>query len=154
MKKIPLFFYIFLVIIYACHKKSIPSTSSANFTLLESSMQNWVAGTPSGGSGTEYYFKLKINTSKQITFDRAWINNESFEIVVTKRVSHISNEKITFTKGDTITLRISDLTIQKKSTTPPPIIYNGAALISYKVKNKEAFFTIKEIKTIDTSNRP
>ncbi len=154
MKQLLVSFFIFLVIIYACNKKSAPNTSTTNFTLLDASLQNWIAGTPEGGSGTEYYFKLNINTSKKIIFDSVWINNESFKMLVTKKVSHISNEEITYTKGDTITLRISNLQNQKKTETPPPIIYNGAALFSYKVGNKVDFFTIKEVKTIDTANRP
>jgi len=154
MKPVLVSFFIFIIIIYACNKKTALNTSTSNFTLLDASLQNWDAGIPDGGSGTEYYFKLKINTSKKIIFDSAWINNESFKMVVTKKVSHISNEEITFTKGDTITLRVTNLKNQKKSDTPPPIIYNGAALFSYKVENKEDFFIIKEVKTIDIANRP
>lgn len=154
MKTILLYVYVFFITIYACGEKSIQNIRSKDFILLESSLQNWVAGTPSGGSGTEYYFKLRINTSKELIFDKAWINNESFEMIVTKERSSISNEAIVFTKGDTITLRVSNLKNEKKTVSIPPIIYHGDALISYKRKNKDAFFTIKEIKTIDTYNHP
>lgn len=117
------------------------------FTLLGATSQSWTAGIPSGGSGTEYYFKIKINTSDKIIFDSAWINNKSFELFIAKETTTISNAPIKYEKGDIITLRVSDLKNKNTKTviSKPPIEHNGAALIGYTVKNKQEYFIIKEI---------
>ena len=125
------------------------------FTLLSATSQSWTAGIPSGGSGIDYYFKVKINTEEIISFDSAWINNSSFEIFIAKETAAISNQPIKFSKGDYIILRVSEIKNKniKAQNSKPPIEYNGAALISYKVTDKQEYFIIKEIKKQTSPNR-
>ena len=125
------------------------------FTLLSATSQSWTAGIPSGGSGIDYYFKVKINTEEKISFDSAWINNSSFEIFISKETAAISSQPIKFSKGDNIILRVSEIKNKniKKQNSKPPIEYNGAALISYKVTDKQEYFIIKEIKKQTSPNR-
>ncbi len=143
---------------FACNpvnsKDHLGAMKNDSFMLLDASSQNWTAGTPGGGSGTEYYFNVKISTAKQLQFDSAWIDNKSFPIFLSKDQSGISSKPITFSNGDTITLRASALVNPniKSSTSKPPINYTGAALISYKVKDKLAYYIIKEIVTKPTLN--
>jgi hypothetical protein len=126
------------------------------FTLLSATSQSWTAGIPSGGSGIEYYFKVKINSIDKIKFDIAWINNRKFEIFISKETEAISSEPIKFTKGDIITLRVSDIRNQnlKIENLKPPLNYEGAALIGYTVNDKQEYFIIKEIKKQTSPNRP
>ena len=125
------------------------------FTLLSATSQSWTAGIPSGGSGIDYYFKVKINTEEKISFDSAWINNSSFEIFISKETAAISSQPIKFSKGDNIILRVSEIKNKniKKQNSKPLIEYNGAALISYKVTDKQEYFIIKEIKKQTSPNR-
>lgn len=125
------------------------------FTLLNATSQSWTAGIPSGGSGIDYYFKVKINTEEKISFDSAWINNSSFEIFISKETAAISSQPIKFSKGDNIILRVSEIKNKniKTQNSKPPIEYNGAALISYKVTDKQEYFIIKEIKKQISPNR-
>lgn len=129
-----------------------------SFTLIHASSQSWTAGIPSGGSGTEYYFEIKINSSKGITFDSAWINNKSFPLFLSRENSGhsgVSNDPVTFVKGDSITLRVSDITHSSKVTSPakPPVTYTGAALIGYKVNGKQLYYTVKEIEKLPSVPR-
>lgn len=150
---------LFTVFTFAC--KSVTKTgnndsmTNDSFTLLSATSQSWTAGIPSGGSGTEYYFNVKIKTSHQLLFDSAWINNNAFKIFLSKDKTPVSSEPITFSKGDSITLRVSELINPNAKTTKsnPPISFTGAALLSYRVKDKPAYFIIKEITRLPSLNR-
>jgi hypothetical protein len=132
------------------------SDQSEYFTLISATSESWRAGIPGGGSGTEYYFKLKITTSENIKFDSAWINNKHFKVFIAKESVSISNEPIKYTKDDIITLRISDLNnqISESKKAKPPINYDGAALIAYIVNEKSQYLIIKEIIKQKSINRP
>lgn len=124
-------------------------SSHEMFILLSASSKSWISALPNGDNGIEYYFKLKIHTSQQLSFDSAWINNDVFIISVSKETSTISNRPVTINNGDIITLRITDLQNRtiRKANVKAPIDFNGAALISYKLDDKQKYFIIKEIQT-------
>ena len=124
-------------------------SSQEMFTLLSASSKSWISGLPNGDNGIEYYFKVKIHTSQQLSFDSAWINNDVFIISASKETSTISNRPVTINNGDIITLRITDLQNRtiRKANVKAPIDFNGAALISYKLDDKQKYFIIKEIHT-------
>ena len=129
------------------------------FILLNASSEDWTAGIPNGGRGTEYYFKIKVNTQGKMLFDTAWINNKTFGIYISKGKGLISNTPTKYSYEDTIILRVSDIhskPIANKNTENNnlPIKYDGAALISYTVNGKKEYYTIKEIKKQPTINRP
>jgi hypothetical protein len=155
------FFFLGILLVFNMACKSVKKTENGgamkddSFTLLSATAQPWTAGVPSGGKGTEYYFKIKINTSKELTFDSAWINNQSYAIFLSKDNGAISTHPLTFVKGDSITLRISDLTNPNTKALPskPPMSYDGAALIGYKVKGRSFYYIIKEIQKLPPSNR-
>lgn len=132
------------------------NSSNTFFTLIEAKSKKWTAGIPSGGSGTEYYFKIKITTSEKIKFDSAWVNNKAFQLYISKETSVISNKPIEYTNGDIIILRISDIINKQQNLkiARPPIKYNGKALIRYYVNDKRYFYAIKEIEQIKGANRP
>ena len=132
-----------------------PESKNSFFTLLSATSQSWTSGIPSGGSGTEYFFKIKITTTEKTTFETAWINNKAFEIFISKETGSISNVPIKYGNGDTIILRVSDLKNSNANSvnTEQPIKYDGAALIGYSVKGRNEYFTIKEIKKQSSPNR-
>lgn len=148
-----------LMIAIAC--KSVNNTDlkriskSDAFTLLEATSQSWTAGIPSGGSGTEYDFTVKINTADRVTFDSAWIDAKAFGLFISKDVASISQEPVQFSKGDTITLRVTDLVNHNVTTvnSKPPFSFDGAALISYKIDDKQFYYLIKEITKLPPLNR-
>lgn len=126
------------------------------FKLISAISENWTAGIPSGGSGTEYYFKIKIMTSDKIDFDTLWTNNKSFATFISKESTSISDKPIQFGKGDIITIRATELKNQniKQAIVNSPIKYKGAALIGYHISGKREFFTVPEIKKQSSQNRP
>ena len=136
--------------------ENISENINEYFTLLSAKSEIWTAGTIGGGSGIDYYFKVKINTTEIILFDSAWINNYSFKIFISKETTSISNEPVNYYKGDNIILRISDLKNQntKIVNSIPPIKFKGSALIRYTVNSKRKYFVIKEIKKQTQLNLP
>lgn len=159
MKSVLYFLATILVFNIAC--TSVKNTENGamkkdnSFTLVRATSQSWTAGIPSGGSGTEYYFDIKINSAKEITFDSAWINNKSFPIFLSKANQGVSSDPVKFVKGDNITLRVSDITNSTKvtSSAKPPVAYTGAALIGYKVNGKQVYYIIKEIEKLPSVPR-
>lgn len=126
------------------------------FKLLTTISESWTAGIQSGGSGIEYYLKIKITTGEKIFFDTLWINNKAFNIFISKESSSVSSEPVKFGNGDIITLRATDLRNQytKTVTVNPPINYIGAALFGYSINGKQEYFIVKEIKKQISPNRP
>lgn len=167
-----LFFIGFLVVfINTCkhnaqYSKTTSSSSENNsinlpsdieyFTLLNAISENWTAGIINGGSGIDYYFKIKINTSEKLIFDSAWINNKSFGIYISRVTTSISNEPVKYGNGDIITLRVSDMKNQnsKAVNSNPPKKFDGAALIGLTINGKRDYYIIKEIKKQISPNRP
>jgi hypothetical protein len=137
-----------LFIFYSCAPNKLIDKQK-QIKLIKAFKQNWTAGIEKGGSGVDYTFELIINTNQNISFDSIWINNKAFKLITTKRRIFISNEPITFSKGDTLLLKSSELTnaLSQNIITYPPIENNGAALIGYYLKKKRRYLVVKTIET-------
>ena len=135
------------------------------FKLLEATSQHWTAGMAGGGSGTDYAFKVVIQTTAKIKFDSVWLNGKAFLIQAVKGKQF--NPLSEFEKNDTITLKISDLVHGRKpgeSNTPntelnkakatPPVPYKGDALIRYTIANKKHYYSVAQIKKQQPVNLP
>ena len=116
------------------------------FKLLNARSSSWTAGTARGGTGTEFYFKILIKTKQKIVFDSLWVENRSNKIFITKEQKFVSNVPGEYSKGDTITLRISFLNNNNKTVKTPKSI-KGDALLSYRVNEKLKYYSIKKIET-------
>lgn len=116
------------------------------FKLLNATSSSWTAGTAGGGTGTEFYFKVVIKTKQKIVFDSLWVKNRSNKIFITKERKFVSNAPVEYSKGDTITLRISMSNNNIKQVKSPKKISNGA-LLSYRINDKLKYYTINKIET-------
>lgn len=130
-----------------CKKSNIIKLVAAN-------SEKWTSGIQGGGSGTEYYFKFKILSKENVEFDSLWIDKKGFKSYVENNKSTVSESPIVFTMNDTITLRVSESQKVSYYTSVSPIKYKGRALLRYKVKGNSHYLTIKEIKSIESLNRP
>jgi hypothetical protein len=126
--------------------QNVNSCAAKHFKLLSSSSSSWTAGTARGGTGTEFYFKIIIKTKQKIVFDSLWVGNRSNKIFISKEQKFVSNAPIKYTKGDTITLRISILNNNNKIA-KRPISSKEVALISYRINDKLKYYNIKKIET-------
>jgi hypothetical protein len=117
------------------------------FKLLNATSSSWTAGTARGGTGTEFYFKVVIKTKQKIVFDSLWVENRSNKIFFTKEQKFVSNAPVEYSKGDTITLRISFLNNNNKALKTPKSI-KGDALISYRINDKLKYYTVNKIETL------
>ena len=105
----------------------------------------------------DQYTRFLKENEEDILFDTAWINNNAFRINITKKQRFISNNPVTYTIGDTVMLRISDLKLPNKTAkvnAKPPIQNNSVALIRYSVNEKQYFYSINQINKRQTVNRP
>ncbi len=134
-------------------KKNRLLQQNKHFTILKATSQTWTAGVHGGGSGTEYFFKIIVNSKKELKFDFAWINNIKYEIFLAKESPFISEAPIKLDKGDTITLRVSAMK-NNNTKSESPFVFDGEALISYKIKNKQKYQVVKKITTEESPNRP
>lgn len=134
---------------------AVSKSSDQGFQLLGANKQSWVAGVANGGSGTEYYFDIKIDTDRSIEFQDLWLKDGSkTDVHVTKKRSTISSTPVTFERGDTITVRASIFNGAPKENEPAPISYDGVALIRYSIDDDQQFLVIKNIIQLQSQNRP
>ena len=79
------------------------------FTLFSATSQTHSGGARGSSSGIQYYFSVVLNTKVPIHFDSAWIRNKGFRITFFKKGRIVSNQPISYTKGDTLILSFSDV---------------------------------------------
>ncbi len=140
-----------LLVIFCC--SFIPKKE--NIQLIDATYENWTSGINGGGSGKEYYIKIKILTENKIVFDALWVNNKSFKTYLANNRKYVSSAPITFTKNDTITVRVSENSSQTNiPKVKAPIRYKGDALLRYFINNKPYYLTIQKLQQIDSPNRP
>jgi hypothetical protein len=163
MKK---FFFLVISLAGLC---SFSWFKKAAFKLVDATSQHWTAGIPSGGSGTEYTFRIVIETKEPIRFDSVWMADKAFPIQAVK--GKVFTPEVSLNKGDTVRLRVSDSrpgtpgagpsgssdvkeapVLVKKST--PPVHYNGDALVRYYVGSKARYYTISGIKKLEPLSMP
>lgn len=125
------------------------------FSLLQATSQRFSAGMRGGMSGIEYSFLLRINTKERLLFDSVWIGKYPYKVVVAKQRNFISNEPISYTKGDTITLKITTYNNSGnyKNIALNQIIYEGDGLIRYTIKTNSQHFIVKKIQKLELQKR-
>jgi hypothetical protein len=139
-----------------------------HFNVIDCSSQDWVAGVPGGGSGTDYSFRLCVETKERVRFDSVWMKHKAFKIQVVKGKTYKAKTEIM--RGDTLVLRFSD--VQPGSESGPsaagktatalnthsdknaPKSYRGEALLRYYVNDKVHYYTILRIRKVPSVNRP
>ena len=127
----------------ACHTpKQRVDPQQPPFTLIEASSQQWTAGREEGGRGTDYYFKLALNTAA-IQFDSMWVNGKVLPVFIARETITVSGNPITYAAGDTIILRGSHAENAPVSSQPAPV--KGAAAFRYIVNQQPAYYTIEHI---------
>jgi len=135
------------------NKESQDSVES-HFKLLNASKENWVAGIPAGGRGTEYFFKIKITTQQKLVFADLWVDNYMYSISVANNSASISDKPIEYGNGDEITLRASVLSSQNYELSKAPVQHAGDALIGYTSNGITQYLIVENITEKPTLNRP
>lgn len=109
---------------------------------MSSTSQEWISGTPNGGSGTNYLVKILTNQD-HISFDSLWFNNKAGKFIL-----------LPSTGKDTLTLltTINDPYMESKSMAP--IKYKGEGLIRYIYKGKKHYLVIKHFRKLPLLTYP
>lgn len=129
--------------------------NSSQIELINATSQKWVAGIQGGGSGTEYYFDVVVQTDDQLEFKDLWLKDGLHQdIYVSRNQPSVSASPVSFQKGDTITLRASVLNEASQVLESAPIGFNGAALIGYFSNGSQQFQVVNAIGQLPTQNRP
>lgn len=131
-----------------------------DFDFVAAESQKWHGGRPETGYGTKYVVTLIPKKSSDIiTFEKMWIGENSFDLTVVEKGRKVKQG--TFNKGNEITVTANHRVLpasksqfqainkedQAKADSlkiPPPIKYNGEALLKYTVKGKTKFFVIEK----------
>jgi hypothetical protein len=116
----------------------------APFKVMSFTAQDWATEASPGKTGTTFTVKLKILTSKPVTFKKLWIGKEyaPFEVQ-----TYFKDPYKKPAKGDSVLLVYVKMLTPHKDTAvnePPPFDYKGGALIGYETTGKTSYFVVKQ----------
>lgn len=136
--------------------------TAQSFHLVKATCQRWAGGV-AGHYGVNYYIELETS-SPAIIPDTVWVDGKTYPINFTAK-----NGSGTRTV-DSITHKITYAIWARESHTEtnpmlkgaptdtvsgkPARNFNGAALVSYRLKHKEHFFTVKSFTQLAQLNYP
>ena len=122
--------------------------------MINAKYENLVAGYYGGGRGVEFYINAVINTKEEILFDSLWVNKHAYKVFITKEQKTVNDKKIEYNYGDTITIRVSNLSNNNQmNTSNPPINFSGTGLLSYRKNGITYYFIINEFEKINSPSR-
>jgi hypothetical protein len=143
---------------------SILSKEEDGIKLVKATSQKWAGGARGSGTGTYYCFTFIASLpSNKLNIDEVWIGQKFFNAIQSS--SPIFN-KPDFKANDSVFIKVNDLIpgelnrniysqdSVKKFNTPPPMKYDGAALIGYLENNKRKYFVINSFKELPRLNYP
>ena len=153
----------------SCQLCAIGSGSAQSFHVLKATSQRWAGGV-AGHFGVYYSIELETS-SPSISPDTVWINGQVYPVTpVAKNGSMIrSTDSVTHKIKYTISVseshnqfngpryRQQENPPAKDTATekPKPVRqFDGAAMISYRVKHKQRFFIIKSFTALKQLNYP
>ncbi len=153
--------YIILLLVavftYSCKtQQKSEKVSNDSFTVIKATQEHWHAGVRDGGSGTDYFIKLLVNTNKPISFDSLWVANTRLKVKVVKNGALLINHS-EISKGDTITLRS---TLLKRDDVKPETILSPITkddlqvLIQYYLDNKGNYYLTNDLEEVKGPLRP
>lgn len=132
----------------------LSSLHAQDFEIIEATSQKWTGGRASSGYGVNFKITLVYKKKlKMLSFDKLWLKKEAFPLKVAKKKS----EKTIFLKNDTIFLtarkkvrtnEYGDAIKKDEKEQKPPVNFKAEALIHYKVKRKNKYLLISELKKL------
>ena len=130
-----------------------------NVRMINSTEQSWSGGI-AGRSGTNYSFVVGFSEYHQEPLpDTLWIGEEPFKIVITDSTNGQNGNTKCIRSKKSVRFEISAGTYhdeyadrypkpgnEKKPPLPhPPVKYKGVALLSYRYKGRQHYYTINRI---------
>lgn len=143
---------------------AIGYSPAQSFKLVKATSQN-LSGGVAGQRGSYYRFEIQTN-SKKLTPDTIWINNSVYPIDISGKNKGVtcSLDSVTHTITYSIALGESHFDFNrppkslKKDTTAKPTKpvkqFDGAAMISYRIKNKQHFYIVKSFTQLTPISYP
>jgi hypothetical protein len=150
-----LFIVIFPVFTYA-------QMSDAYFTVISSTSQNWAGGAAGSGSGTNYSFTVTFKCSINLVFDSVWVGGGN-SLDLFNSISVEMDSEYSYTKNETLSLSASqyypgeydrNIGLIKVKESPPPINYQGDALIKFYVNGQTFYYAVQGMKSLPDINYP
>jgi hypothetical protein len=151
-----IYFSLAIVSCNATKTTAVQYNNDKDFRILSALVEDHISGRQEGSRYHEYFFKTIILSDAPVKFDTIWVNNKVLPVYISKETTTVSNQPITFTKGDTIILRASDLINDgnNKMSVLPPVKLEGAALLSYSINTIQKFQQINIITKRELPNLP
>lgn len=136
---------------------------SVPFKMIDTTKQNVIGGRMESGRSVVFQFKMVAKKpSTKLHFEDVWIGVKHYSIEAVHQKADNSISPV-FEKGDTIYFQAierylpntqGDLEIQESGSKKVPIEYTGQALIGYKFKDKQHYYTIENFDEILTVELP
>jgi len=141
----------------------IKPCSAQSFSLLKATSQHWSGGVV-GHYGVNYFIEIETS-SRRITPDTIWIDgfvypmnfsvNDGRFIRTIDSVTHQIKFRILVSESHMDFRRPPNLPADTTAEKPKHLrTFSGAALISYTLKHKEHFYTIKSFTRLTQLNYP
>lgn len=147
-----------LLAFYSCtgSKAHMADASHPSFNVIEATYEEWHAGRKDGGSGTDYQLIAVIKSDHKLEFDSIWIQQKgiTLPLAVGRMRGPVSNQPVTFQKGDTILLVAS---FSANDVFPKAIDSRDTgrtALISFKEEGRLKKATIPALTKKEGQPRP
>jgi hypothetical protein len=137
-------------------KEPVADASHSSFTVIEATYEDWHAGRKEGGSGTDYQLITVIKTDRTLQFDSIRIQDRSMTLPlsVARFRGPVSNQPVSFQKGDTILLVASYTASAAGPNTADGSHPGTAALISFREEGKSKKATIPQLTKKEGLPRP
>ncbi|PLX00319.1 MAG: hypothetical protein C0594_15810 [Marinilabiliales bacterium] len=152
-----------IVLLFALSTSLFWFGKKSDFEIVSSSKQAFHGGRPGSGGSTKYHFTFRMKKpSEKLTIDKLWVNEKELDL---KQVVFMGAKAGNFSKNDTVRFtaeeRIASLTeklskdkAKTEQKVEPPIEYEGAALIGYKVGSKRKYKIVDGFELLKTLNAP
>ncbi len=158
MKSIKVAFFAVLLMLFGVARYG----SAQSFHLVKATSQRWAGGV-AGHFGVNYYIELETS-SPAIIPDTVWVDGRTYPINFTsKRGNEIRTvDSVTHKITYSIWARESHIQVNPMmkgaendtATGKPARNFEGVALVSYELKHKQHFFTVKSFTQLPQLNYP
>ena len=158
MKSIRVVFFAVMVMQFGIARNS----QAQSFHLVKATCQRWAGGVV-GHSGVNYYIELETS-SPAIIPDTVWVDGRTYPINFTSKSGNETRTVDSVTHKITYSIWARESHIQVNpmmkgdlnDTASGKFVrsFEGAALVSYRLKHKQHFFTVKSFTQLQQLNYP
>lgn len=130
--------------------------------VIDATSQSWHGGVKGSGRGVNYRVSVIVGKDSDVlSFDSLWVGDRGYPVQASR--PHPFTSADGFHKNDTVTIYASmhqaanpdgDLIPLPVPSKGAPVSYEGDALLSFKVKQKQFYVVVKEFRRLEQLDYP